>query len=643
MTSRAAPEWSGPRRIHGRLAGYTDAAHAEQLLTWLSADAASTLAVPLEGLWRRAALAIHPLPGGRSLVAPRPAGPAHVLRTSTLERVLDGCPGFATLEAHAAAVIETLGLPADRREPMRALLDDLRQRGLLISARETIEALLAGRPVDEDAPAPIRTVAFPTGRRPAVLLEGVRGVLAAARRRGRELTLLVADDSADPGERLAHREGLRATGARVGYVGLEERERFATALAERAGVRPQLVRFALLDVHGVGKPYGANRNALLLATAGEAFLSMDDDVRWRASGASAAELALSSGVDPTQTELFTDRAAVLAACPEVDVDVMRLHEEELGRSVRVRLAEALQRHRVDLDRLEPETALRLAARGGRVLVTHMGVHGDPGMDLTGVLLAPPRSLRATLRRSPELFGAYRAGCEVDRRAPCVTLARAGVTFWTSGAIGLDNRRLLPPFLPTGRLEDMIFSATLERCFADAWIGFLPWSLLHDRPTRTRFAGDGLRGPGLGTIILSWLRRLELGHGTPQELLARAGRWFRSLGGLAPRELADALAVEVLAATGATMGVLETQLSAPGQGSSVHAEAVREKLRAIEAAVTSRRSAVPADILAGRTEEQALAAVGEQLRGFGELLEAWPELHRAAQALREEGRGLAVAP
>src|SRR5580658_10909364 len=44
--------------------------------------------------------------------------------------------------------------------------------------------------------------------------------------------------------------------------------------------------------------------------------------------------------------------------------------------------------------------------------------------------------------------------------------------------GLDNRELLPPFLPTGRGEDNLMAAILTRCFPGACVAHLPRGLVH---------------------------------------------------------------------------------------------------------------------------------------------------------------------
>jgi hypothetical protein len=58
---------------------------------------------------------------------------------------------------------------------------------------------------------------------------------------------------------------------------LEEKRRFSHRLVREGGLPKELVQLALFDVHRMGFTAGANRNALLLGTAGELMLCADDD------------------------------------------------------------------------------------------------------------------------------------------------------------------------------------------------------------------------------------------------------------------------------------------------------------------------------------------------------------------------------
>src|SRR4029077_16768409 len=62
---------------------------------------------------------------------------------------------------------------------------------------------------------------------------------------------------------------------------------------------------------------------------------------------------------------------------------------------------------------------------------------------------------------------------------------------------MDNRDLLPPFMPVRRGQDMIFGMTLARCCHDALAAHLPWALVHVPVEKRRFWDGEMRRSASG--------------------------------------------------------------------------------------------------------------------------------------------------
>src|SRR5262249_53283405 len=121
----------------------------------------------------------------------------------------------------------------------------------------------------------------------------------------------------------------------VWYAGPDEKARYARQLAEHCDVPLDVVQAAVQQPVGWPGAPGANRNVLLLHTAGEAFLSLDDDMGCRLGRlpAGAEGLSLTSSGDPTEWWFYASPKAALAAIPPVDEDLLALHESLLGTNV----------------------------------------------------------------------------------------------------------------------------------------------------------------------------------------------------------------------------------------------------------------------------------------------------------------------
>ena len=61
----------------------------------------------------------------------------------------------------------------------------------------------------------------------------------------------------------------------ISYAGVEEKSAFASRLAEAGGIPEEVVRSGCLPSPGSVATIGANRNALLLHTAGERIFSAE--------------------------------------------------------------------------------------------------------------------------------------------------------------------------------------------------------------------------------------------------------------------------------------------------------------------------------------------------------------------------------
>ena len=489
-----------------------------------------------------------------------------------------------------------------------------------------------------------------THERPAALARALDSYLDNCARHGRAVEVVVMDDSRSPGARASGRDLLssrvRERGAVVSYAGVDEKAAFAEALVAR-GLPPSVVRFALAP--GRASTAGANRNALLLHTVGDAFFSADDDTLCQvASPLEPREgLAVASGGDPADHWFFPDRASALGAVAFVDRDVLAGHEALLGRDVRGLL------HASPDGGGDAGLRGRLAARGGRVLATFNGLVGDSGWGAPfGSWLAPMGYLAMrgpSLRRLCASEPGYRAAVTSREIVRVVDRLHVGdPSFSMMGFAGLDNRGLLPPFCPIGRGEDNVFGAVLAASAPDACVGHLPLgarALAARAPAlldRRDDAHRGQRRPGpdphrahaiVGARRGSGAAPRAPAHarGPPARSRDPAPRRLRGGGPDAPRRgqpgprrLAGRAASKRRAA--APRGGLPTSGgTSPSSPSRPTARTTRSR--------SIWRTAAPLEDARARTQDA--------VRRFGELLVYWPALVEEARALRARGSRPAI--
>ena len=350
-----------------------------------------------------------------------------------------------------------------------------------------------------DAP-PLDLVGFLTRNRVDRVTRALASFRDNARRHGRRVRFVVADNSEAAEMQTACRSALGALRAtdpdapEIRYVGLREREAFVDCVAA-LGIDPAVTRFGLFDVMACGFAAGANRNALLLAAAGERFLSVDDDVVCALApspdGTSGVELFAGRAdeyehYNPADFWFFGDRAALDRA--------IRLEDRTRSRSTRALLGRELAAcappsgEPLVEDRLAPSFGSGSARAAARCASRCPACFGDIGWYAPTWLLLLTGASRERLTGSE---AAYLGACA--SRQVLRVVARPTITdgrFFQSTVLGLDNRIPLPPFMPAQRYEDGVFRIALRTCFPDSYVAHLPWAMAHEAEAGRRWArGD----------------------------------------------------------------------------------------------------------------------------------------------------------
>jgi hypothetical protein len=578
--------------------------------------------------------------GGRVLILGKsPTRPALVPRETAA--AFAQCIGPRTLAEHAAAARAALNLP-------EAALPDL-TNGLQSLWAHGFFAPWPAVDTSEDTPAKLTTLAIPTRNRPEALARCLRSHIDHGDRFGRSFDIALVDSSDTENARRASREVALATARdrrrRVLYIDAAGKGRFADRLAQQAGVAPDIVRFALTDLLGLGQDAGANRNALLLGLAGQAFLSSDDDVVCdvrQPLPAAPARLRLTSRADPTEVRLFETFEAVQAAAPAQPVDLFDRHERLLGRRLTALLAE-MPVHELALDSVGPSLWDRVAEGRDRVAVTSSGLLGDSGARYPSFYAWSNTAVKEQLLDADEQ--SYRHLLEsrqLVRAADCPTVTPG--PFVMSTHIGLDARRLLPAFSPVFRGQDMGFATLLRFGVGEVLIGHLPEAVLHAPWAARRGSMDALwRPPGppafatLLSAAVEWAGRpLSVGAGAPR--LRALGRRLRDLASADLSEAGFVLRAHLAESTAQALSRQAADYAAYKNDNRPWVRDLRRQFDDRVAELLGPFAAAASEIAQARpdtAERETLDLLGR----FGALLEAWPDLHEAATALVARDQGL----
>ena len=447
------------------------------------------------------------------------------------------------------------------------------------------------------------------------------------------------DDTEDAGARQSTREWLRSFARQwetpVYYGGREEKLEYMDRLVD-AGLHPEVVRFALSNALGIAASPGANRNALQLDLAGQAMLTCDDDSVCRLGDLREGNQTVSLVGLATrwqETHFAPNRRAAQESVPEADCDLLAAHEQLLGKHLGELVPEPEART-LEVDVLGAKALAHLRGRKGRVLVTGSGVLGACGMPTVRGFLYSRGENRDRFLKAWRVRGGMDVSREVvyGVRRPVVASAAA---FGTTTATGLDNRTLLPPFMPSGRGEDYIFGTMIERALEDGYFGFVPIALLHS-PVVTKEWEPLTPTVKLYHVVLALLRAF----GTPpiasdEGRLRALGRFFCDWGSLDRRSFSEWLHRWALEGIATTLDALRQQLSVYRDEPRYWSVEMRKLLVETESFALKEDVGAPTDMTDHRGEDVGLVVQRFLLR-FGELLQSWPDIVSEAARLREDG-------
>lgn len=488
---------------------------------------------------------------------------------------------------------------------------------------------------------PVTTVGLITADRPAALGRALESFVHHSDVHGHRPRFLIVDGSRQPAARAETRAIAttigRTTTCDVQYVGASEARAFcATVLDGTAPVRPLAPGSA-----------GANRNLLLLMSAGECILSVDDDMvcmTWALPTRRDA-LVVMGHDEIRQTAFHATRAAALAAIESVPADLLGAHEALLAQS----LSDLLTRASEPPDTTRACDHLRSGLAAGRrqvVAVTFSGIAGDSGTYCPGRLLFSSGSVRDCLWSSEVRFTTAMTSREGLRIAETNVVTHT--CHCTAGCMGLSNLTVVPPFPAVGRNQDGVFGVLLAVSDPAALFAHVPVGVVHDshRPSRYRAAGSpDLRAGSTGhaghlrsavesrvsELVIALALRLarSVAATAPADRMREVGGALAAVGAMSPRSLV-ALVTDVTHETRAR----ELDYATAGAGESGCPDywraALDEYRTTLEQAMRRPEFFLPIEFRSSSIDAgyRSLAAF---MRQFGRQVAAWPTWWAAARA------------
>lgn len=537
-------------------------------------------------------------------------GDAAPVRASPVDMIaLRACVGLRPLAQHCARVWATGQFSTP--DKMAGSLERLIEQGALRPRR----SLPAVWPHARTGVRP-EVVVFITADRPESLARSLVRARKHFHDRSRPLPVLVVDGSVDEVVSAA------ATERHCVRIGRANSQILIEDIVA-GGVPRAVAQYALSP-----GPIGANRNLALLLTTGRAILMCDDDVLltpWR--GEEQSEAALVGHVDARRWEFFSSRRDALNLV-EAPVSVSDEHGAFLGASLGS-VIEGSAGSLLAFDACSHLLSAWCDRRDMSIVMTFSGLAGDSARHCSHSVLFRPGPVRDLLRTTPSQLTTalrYREARIIAER-PLITHESGCMSY----CMGVDNRRILAPFLPVGRGEDTVFGAVVMTVAPDALAAHIPVGICHDSHRDSSY-GDGsipsASGTRLSEIVtgmVAWLSRLC--RGTCDE--ARTAWLGRALQELAEQSTVhqwQQMVWEITVERRAT-SVAELHRSITVETSCQEwVDAIHDYSSQLAASVVDGAFRAPSDVAGdGPTGRLTRRAVAD----YGRVLQWWPRMREVA--------------
>ncbi|MDO8862610.1 hypothetical protein Q6D67_12945 [Haliea sp. E1-2-M8] len=571
---------------------------------------------------------------GAVLLMARATG-ARLSVTADVAAALQRCTTFRSLAGHASYLVEQFPQLGGNVADVTRVLQQVRDVGLLIPAARVCAQVNIP---EDDAPDLERTVScIITCDRPAAVERLLESLLRGARL-ARQKRLILIDDSRDASNCAANLAAVERfnllSPTTMEYFGPPEQDQLIQYAIAELPRHADAIRFLLQRESWPGMAtYGRARNVALLLTVGERCIIMDDDVLCAAYTLPYQETGVAFNDGGRQADFYRDAQDWQQSAVKQDFDPLLGH----GRCLGMGLSRALRAlgHNALLE--EHLAAVSADWCGGinassPVLVTQSGSLGDPGTSSNGWLAnLEPVSLRRMLARPGGLASALSLRQNwLGQTRPTFTVRPV-----ISQVTGLDNRALLPPYLPALRGEDQLFGSMLDFLHPDSLTLEYDWAVPH-HPLEERKgnpAGDATVPRGGVSQLTGFIDEAQpedpgVGLATRMALLSYR---FEELGQLSDTGLTARFRANLARLQAAHLETLEERF----RDSSALSEEWRQYLqRNRQACVAAlQQSPVLADLpgVPGDMDSATLAgAIRQRATGFAAALRAWEELREVCR-------------
>jgi len=508
---------------------------------------------------------------------------------------------------------------------MRRVFEFLAEQRIVVSNDAIFESCAAAMLSVPEAISVVGVCIDPAS--PTAWVESCSTAFESHSRTGTVVVVSEADDSSlglcgqstFPLKRFKHR-------ASVEFWGPCQLERYAATLA-KSGIPLEIARFAILGSEYCDSNVGSMKNTVLLRSVGRMCLLADSSVsRQSEAGSSPKRQELLLNEIPRFASLSLANGQHSNARSLTGPDFIAEHERLLGQSLQAVVRLYQQESAVTFGYLCPHMVESLLIGKGRVIACLNG----------GLQAAGFREDREGTWPSPQPYGDN----GTEHCYEYIDLAMAPTISHRMNSnpsvISLDNRGILPPFVPFGSVSTNVYEWVLATSFPHAYFAHLPRAIYRDsRPSDLTFGKKMIQDGqvSLSEFLLAIIEAKEVTDRIPPaEALACLGRYLIDTASLPPSDFAAYASSLLLERIDTEAKRIEQVTELRDKGSQTRILKLRNYVSARRAALCERKIAFYDDCGLRSEAPNNIKLVQQLLLNYGRLLCWWPEINLSARNL-----------
>jgi hypothetical protein len=429
---------------------------------------------------------------------------AKMLVQSDVTHALSFCSAFRSLESHTDTILRHMPQLAPHRESTLQRLQSIRHAGILESSEEAWLRLTGSQNHETDR-APCR-IFITTCDRPMALKRLLESFTQSQLPQEVE-GIWVIDDSREPQSEQDNGDIISAAGGvfdvPVVHVDTAFRKRFVARLLAHVDAEDEIEWLLDRGAWGTAATYGMARTLAVLLSVGRRAIMLDDDILLEsiAPPIATGNLQFDDGRG-RESVIYDSIESLQQHALANDVPLLGSLLSSLGTTVGDIVTRHLQGHHA-LQGMDGDQLTRFG-NGASIIMAQCGYWGDTGTASGNWIFYLSQQAIKRVLATPDLTTALKASAAWSGyRNPTIT------PYGTmSAATGLDNTQLLPPYIPAGRGEDLLFGIMTQRLHPDSGVFNLAASVPHlpidQRGERGALSSMEVK-PGLN-LFMDWLGR-----------------------------------------------------------------------------------------------------------------------------------------